>query len=792
MYLQELYNKKKTEDISPDNPSSTSPISGKEIETTEDAAGVGVVAKNRKMAKDPRYSMSITKDVKPSTPKNMLRALRLAENNKEENLEEKWSQEQRSSVDCNNPKGFSQKAHCAGRKARQAGKKTKSKPISENLEQKDFKDFIKKFMPIARKELELDQIPKIVIQPHVETHKGQATFGRFVNQEKTIYLGIADRHPLDVLRTLAHELVHWKQFLDGRIEPDSGKTGSPIENEAHAIAGIIMRHFNKEYPDAINLTSIQLQENKNFVKQNVQYHDELNPFVWTIDNEMIPEVRQRLLEIAKTFVKYLDIPNFDTKDIVLTGSMANYNWTTFSDFDLHIITDYADLECDNLSEPFYRAKKEIWNDRHNIKIHGYDVELYVEDIDEPPVSTGVFSVLNNQWIKKPKFVKPEISDSAINSKVSDLIDQIKNALRSPNRIEEIQNIKDKLRKMRRAGLDTAGEFSVENLSYKILRNMGLLDKLNQIQTKQQDKALSIVESRDVPEYVYHASYLPDLSNGIKSLYKKGLLPSSSGYMGQGVYFAYSPDETYYHVSKDDATILRVRWKDLVDLYGLYPKNPNGIQRDDEQIIIPGKVPANLIEIEYFPGEFWSLSDALSDVRSHIQEDLHPNAKPRGPEFKPTMPKGTVRVDVSDVYDWYKLGQHISDMQDLGKHDFGKGPPSTILSFGDEDLEHEYIKDLERTGLTTTDIDPASHKKGPKQKVDPTFNVNETDIDQPIPENFADGRNPGRKGLSKRVGIPKKATLDQLEKIAKSSTGERRRMAQWQLNMRRGKAKKNDQ
>jgi hypothetical protein len=59
----------------------------------------------------------------------------------------------------------------------------------------------------------------------------------------------------------------------------------------------------------------------------------------------------------------------------------------------------------------------------------------------------------------------------------------------------------------------------------------------------------------------------------------------------------------------------------------------------------------------------------------------------------------------------------------------------------------------------------------------------------VNENFADGKNPGRKGLSRRVGIPKKATLGQLEKIAKSSTGERRKMAQWQLNMRRGKAKK---
>ena len=65
---------------------------------------------------------------------------------------------------------------------------------------------------------------------------------------------------------------------------------------------------------------------------------------------------------------------------------------------------------------------------------------------------------------------------------------------------------------------------------------------------------------------------------------------------------------------------------------------------------------------------------------------------------------------------------------------------------------------------------------------------EAELEDFLNENFADGKKPGRKGLSKRVGIPKGATLAQLEKIAKNSTGERRRMAQWQLNMRRGKNK----
>ena len=233
-----------------------------------------------------------------------------------------------------------------------------------------------------------------------------------------------------------------------------------------------------------------------------------------------------------------------------------------------------------------------------------------------------------------------------------------------------------------------------------------------------------------------------------------------------------------------------------------------------------------------------------------------------------MPAGTVRVDVSDVYDWYKLGQHISNMKGLGKHDFGKGPPSTILSFGSEDEEHEYIQDLFKLGLKTTDIDPASHKKLRGQKTDPTFNVdehlsefspaggdggdnyggdlhdillgfikdhypkifkkfgvdlvsdtvsnmvvmgsfdnidvdNEDDLEDAVAEiysqledqendmeeNFADGKNPGRKGLAKRSGVPTKASVSSLRKIAKSSSGEKQRMAHWLANMKSGKSKK---
>lgn len=187
---------------------------------------------------------------------------------------------------------------------------------------------------------------------------------------------------------------------------------------------------------------------------------------------------------------------------------------------------------------------------------------------------------------------------------------------------------------------------------------------------------------------------------------------------------------------------------------------------------------------YYVGYGFGNTDATDagDAGGAMEEDQHPNERPRGPEIKPTMPAGSVRVDVSDVYDWYKLGMHISDLEGLGKHDFGKGPPSTMFSFGSEEEEHEYIKALQKTGLTTTDIDPLDPnqpKDMPRQKTDPTFNVD---------ENFADGKNPGRKGLAKRSGVNCKASVSQLRKVAKNSSGEKQRMAHWCANMKSGRKK----
>jgi hypothetical protein len=116
---------------------------------------------------------------------------------------------------------------------------------------KNFTEMFKKFLPIAMKYIELDSLPKMHFEPHI-TDVHQPTFGMYENGSHVLHVALLNRHPNDILRTVAHELVHYKQDTKHELGDDSGTTGSPHENEAHAIAGIVMRHFNKQYPEYLN------------------------------------------------------------------------------------------------------------------------------------------------------------------------------------------------------------------------------------------------------------------------------------------------------------------------------------------------------------------------------------------------------------------------------------------------------------------------------------------------------------------------------------------------------------
>ena len=155
--------------------------------------------------------------------------------------------------------------------------------------------------------------------------------------------------------------------------------------------------------------------------------------------------------------------------------------------------------------------------------------------------------------------------------------------------------------------------------------------------------LQLEEGVSPGEYVYHAGHMP---RGLDSVLRRGLLPSKDGYAGPGVYFAYDPEGGYYHVSQEEATMFRVKWSDLINKFGAYPENKNGVERDDEQIIVPGAVPASMLEVEYFPGEWWDIASAV--------------AADRGPERSTDFVSEYRAAGKASVAGTIKLGNQFKD------------------------------------------------------------------------------------------------------------------------------------
>jgi hypothetical protein len=227
--------------------------------------------------------------------------------------------------------------------------------------------------------------------------------------------------------------------------------------------------------------------------------DTLNPKVWENPKDpnkatMVPKVREALLRIAEEFIDYLGEDIF-VDDIVLTGSLANFNWSEYSDFDLHIHIDLKQFGKDSdLYKELFDLKKFIFNERHNIKIYGYDVELYAQDVEEPHVASGVYSVMDDEWLTKPKKVNFELDKKVLTDKIkcwTEKIDKAVDSESSEDDIDVLENLRKKLKEYRKSGLDKEGELSYENLVFKFLRRSGHIQKLFDSAHRAVDKQLSV-------------------------------------------------------------------------------------------------------------------------------------------------------------------------------------------------------------------------------------------------------------------------------------------------------------
>ena len=257
--------------------------------------------------------------------------------------------------------------------------------------------------------------------------------------------------------------------------------------------------------DIKNITEQEVNDiidKENIDLSSFEVRTTLNPKIFDKTQHMHEDVRRRLLMIADDFFETLNVGWVDIDDIILTGSLANYNWSKFSDVDLHILIDFEQVD-DNveLVKEFFNSKKNLWNEKHDITIKGYDVELYMQDTDEPHVSSGVYSILWDGWVVKPDATKKEIDSKKVSQKVNSMIDAIHEIYymykseEYDKTIRMITNLKDKIKKMRQTGLDREGEYSFENIAFKVLRRTLYLDKLSEIETIAYDKSLTLDESK---------------------------------------------------------------------------------------------------------------------------------------------------------------------------------------------------------------------------------------------------------------------------------------------------------
>jgi predicted nucleotidyltransferase len=228
------------------------------------------------------------------------------------------------------------------------------------------------------------------------------------------------------------------------------------------------------------------------IKQHLP-HEELSVKLWK-EEKLKPEIREQLIRIAEVFIEYIGV-SIDVVDITMTGSYANYNYTPYSDIDLHIIVDPAGINKDvDLVEEFLKAKRQYWNDRHDIRVLNIEVELYAQDKDEPHASSGVYSVKEDKWIEKPKKFRKEFDRSNVSKKVKyfkRLIDIEIEEAKMNRDIKGLEKLIKKIRDMRSAGLEKSGEMADENIIYKVLRSEGDIQKLYDMKDNVFDVDLSL-------------------------------------------------------------------------------------------------------------------------------------------------------------------------------------------------------------------------------------------------------------------------------------------------------------
>lgn len=224
------------------------------------------------------------------------------------------------------------------------------------------------------------------------------------------------------------------------------------------------------------------------LQEAIEVHETLNPALWDENNNLRPEVYDKMVDIYEEFMRFIDIP-LNIVDVEIVGSNASYNYNENSDIDLHVIVNsevnYVDKEILRL---FYNSKKGSFNDDYDIDINGIPVELYIEDVSDGNATNGRFSILKNEWVMFPKPITYEIPD--ITDELNKWLENATELIAGTDE-QAILDFINEIYMMRKLGLAQGGEASVGNLVFKELRNMEILSDLKDRYYELKSKDLSL-------------------------------------------------------------------------------------------------------------------------------------------------------------------------------------------------------------------------------------------------------------------------------------------------------------
>jgi hypothetical protein len=233
------------------------------------------------------------------------------------------------------------------------------------------------------------------------------------------------------------------------------------------------------------------------ISDAIAFHDQLNPKLF-YGQRLRPDVDEQLQVIARDFLSELGIRDLDVKDITISGSNAAFSYTPHSDLDLHILVDLSQYSDDEVYQELFHAKKNLYNDSHDITINGIPVELYIQDASEPVVSLGEYSILQDKWLRLPTKRRSNLDQTATKQKYEKLSKVAEYALHTKD-LGKLKKVLETIKRYRQAGLDLGGEFGPENLAYKVLRSQGVITKLYDLRDKLHSQRLSIEGMYSVEE-----------------------------------------------------------------------------------------------------------------------------------------------------------------------------------------------------------------------------------------------------------------------------------------------------